>query len=79
MNMKKITAVGGIALVGLGLAGCSNEVGVTKNASGITVGTSWGEAGVSVVEVPTDTGSVSCAVLVGGYKGGISCDWENAK
>lgn len=77
--MKKILVNAAAVLAVVGLAGCSGNVSTTENETGLTVSNDCGESAVSVVQVPTDTGSVTCAVLVGFKKGGLSCDWNNAK
>lgn len=77
--MKKFLVVGAIALAGLGLTGCSGEVKTGTDGSSTTVENDWGSGSVSVIELPTETGSVTCAVMVGYSKGGLSCDWANAE
>lgn len=77
--MKKIMIAGMVAGM-LALTGCSyGGVKQEKTADGLTVENSQGGGSVSVVEVPYNGSTVTCAMLVGYSKGGISCDWDSAK
>lgn len=77
--MKKILVGAAAVLAVVGLAGCSMGVTTEDNDTGLTVGNQEGKGSVTVIEVPTDEGYVTCAVLIGFNKGGLSCDWDNAK
>ena len=55
----------GLSLLTAVLAGCSKG----EN----TVSDGWGEADVKSVTLKDGT---RCAVLIGAYKGGITCDWD---
>lgn len=77
--MKKLAAIGVAAGLIVGLAGCSTGVSQKSTENGIYVENSFGGGSVTVVEVPDKDRTVTCAVLVGYSKGGISCDWANAK
>ena len=59
----------------LALMSCDNmHTTTTENIRGdIVVGNSWGSG--AVTEILLEDGT-RCAVLIGGYKGGISCDWD---
>lgn len=73
--MKKIAAVGVIALAGFGLAGCSTGGSPeTDERAGNTANYVYERT----LEL-TDGRTVTCAALLSGYAGGLSCDWTNAK
>lgn len=65
MNMKKIAAVGAIALVGLGLTGCNASGTPDSPRKGYNA--SWFDTG--------DGRVIWC--LTAGHA--MSCDWTNAK
>lgn len=91
MNMRKISAIGVIALVGFGLAGCSASQYPAKAETRTTeTGTTAVEAQEAnshyasvTVKESTHTLSngktVTCLVYAGVRAGGLSCDWTNAK
>lgn len=78
--LKKILVGLAIAAAStVALTGCSSEVSTKTLTTGIEIGNSYGEGAVTIVEIPDGDRKVKCAVLVGYSKGGISCDWANAK
>lgn len=77
--MKKLAVIGAAVGLIVGLAGCSTTVGQTPTENGVYVENSYGGGSVTVVEIPDGERTVTCAVIVGYSKGGISCDWANAK
>lgn len=77
--MKKLVVIGVALGLAFGLAGCSTTVSQKPTDNGLYVGNSSGGGSIEVVYVPHGDRTVTCAVLVGLKKGGLSCDWENAK
>lgn len=74
--MKRIfTACAAVLL----LAGCSGNISTDTTDTGILVTGGGSNGSISVVAVPNGDSEVTCAVLIGAYKGGISCDWEGSR
>lgn len=58
------------------LVGCNiKEVEVTENGEQMRVSGAGGSGSIAIVTLP-DAQGTKCAVLLGGNKGGISCDWK---
>lgn len=75
MNLKKLAAIGAIALAGLGLVGCATGGSPDSDDRA-------GERSPSLYERTlelTDGRTVTCVTYKAGYAGGLSCDWTNAK
>lgn len=66
---KKLLVV--IALAAMLLTGCSSDA-ITETGTG-----TGGSLKTYNVDLP-DGGTVLCVIFAAGYKGGLSCDWDEA-
>lgn len=79
MKRRFLAATAALALAAV-VTGCSHSVSSEPTDSGILVCTGAKNCGsVAIVQVPDGERAVRCVVLLGGSRGGISCDWAGAK
>lgn len=72
--MKIIIAAALAACAVLGLTSCSSGGSPDSDGSAGDTLSSLYERTISL----TDGRTVTCIVYIGGYKGGLSCDWDGA-
>ena len=62
-----------ILAAALAISGCGNDVKI-EGDGWMGIQTSGGAAGIKEITMPSGR---RCVVLVGYYKGALSCDWSN--
>lgn len=72
---RRTAAVVLAAVTCLALAGCSNGGSPDEDGDAGSAGRSLYERTITL----TDGRTVTCVEFAAGYKGGVSCDWDNAK